>query len=181
VNRYDPPDVPAADRLRDLGHHFRELADRVREAVADAVGETLGRLARDAARRWLGRRQPGSPAHGRDRYDDRSPPNRDPWDDDPWEENEPERSKVPADIPATGDRIEPKIGRVLVTGLVWAGGWWLRRKYRTIAAVAAAVVAVATAAWPTTSSPALDTLGAAAEALSAHHALTAGADSLASD
>lgn len=180
MNRYDPPDVPAADRLRDLGHHLRDLADRVREAVAEAVGETLGRLARDAARRWLGRRpgaRPGRPA-------ERHPPPaaaRDPWDDDPWTDDAPDRPPMPAPGPAAAGRFAPGIGRVLVTGLVWAGGWWVRRKYRAAAAVAAAVVAVATAAWPTPDSPVLDTLGAAAEALSAHHALAAGADSLAPD
>jgi hypothetical protein len=175
VNRYDPPDVPAADRLRDLGAHLRDLADRVREAVAEAVGETLGRLARDAARRWLGRSAPSSrpyPTDHRARQDD-------PWaDDDPWEEHEAPPRQHPDAAPADSPGHSTGIGRALVTGLLWAAGWWLRRKYRTVAAVTAAIAAITAAAWPAADMPVLDTLGAAAEALTAHRAIDTGADAL---
>jgi hypothetical protein len=177
VDRYDPPDVPAADRLRDLGAHLRELADRVREAVAEAVGETLGRLARDAARRWLGR--PGSIAPRR--YPAHQPARRDtdPWaDDDPWEETDRPTHPSSADEVADPPAHSTGIGRVLVTGLMWAAGWWLRRRYRTVAAVTTAIAAVTAAAWPAADAPVLDTLGAAAEALTAHQALDTGASAL---
>ena len=155
----------------------RELADRVREAVAEAVGETLGRLARDAARRWLGR--PGSTSSRQYPSYQRARPEADPWaDDDPWEGDDRPAHRggdpTPADPPAHANGI----GRVLVTGLMWAAGWWLRRRYRAASAVAAALAAVTAAAWPAADAPVLDTLGAAAEALTAHRALDTGAIAL---
>lgn len=176
MNRYDPPDVPAADRLRDLGGHLRELADRVREAVAEAVGETLGRLARDAARRWLGRPASSAPAG---RLHRRAGNEEDAWDeDDPWEEHDRPTPPPPDDSVGGRPAHANGIGRVLVTGLMWAAGWWLRRRYRAVSAVAAALAAVTAAAWPATDAAALDTLGAAAEALTAHQALDTGANAL---
>ena len=144
------------------------------------MGETLGRLARDAARRWLGRTGPGSRPHNPYR---RPSPEADPWaDDDPWEgpPTPPRRGgePTPAD-PA--DPAEPQascLGRVVVTAVMWAAGWWLRRKYRTVAAVTTAIAAVTAAAWPAADTPVLDTLGAAAEALTAHRAIDTGADAL---
>lgn len=177
MNRYYPPDVPPADRLRDLGAHLRELADRVREAVAEAVGETLGRLARDAARRWLGRSPFARPQH---HY--QSPREDGPWaDEDPWDEDDQPSEERFAAGTTEPPQLRTGVGRVLVTGLLWAAGWWLRRKYRTVAAITAAIAAVTAAAWPAGDTPVLNTLGAAAEALTAHQALDAGASTLSPD
>src|SRR3954469_23473544 len=87
----DAPGRRPQDRLRDLGEFLADLAVRVREVVADQLGETLAGLAKDAARRLL--RRPGdpepvrpAPTHPyRDRrhdYDDEY----DPWDEDDEEE-----------------------------------------------------------------------------------------------
>lgn len=171
---FEPQTVPAWDRLRDLGAHLRELAQRVREAVAEAVGETLGRIARDAARQWLSRDSSVEPTtHYRPQYSEtRRQAN--PWtDEDPW--SGPEVDEVPA---PTAHEVGPtpfrKVGRAALAGTLWLAGWLVRKKYPPLAALITAVAGVTVGQGWMAQSPALDV----AEILTAHQAIASGADAL---
>ena len=51
--KHPPPPSPI-DRVQALAEHLTLLGGRVKEAVAEAVTETLARMARNAAERILG-------------------------------------------------------------------------------------------------------------------------------
>lgn len=160
-----PPPTPM-ERLQDLGDHLRELAVRVREAVAEAVGETLSRLARDAARQWLGHPAKPDPYSGDyDRHRD---------DADPWADDEPEDDYGPPMTARQSSAGTTGARRTLLSGLLWAAGWCLRKRCPPLAAIAATLAAMTTGGWRRSDSPAVDVLGAVAEVLALQRALNAG-------
>ena len=171
------------DRLRDLGQFLTDLALRVRDVVADAVGDTLAGLAKDATRRLL--RRPGDPEPVRPHqtYPYRDPDRRHDADDehDPWDEDdeddapghaargsEPDRSENNRPAPEQPSWWWGQHARGLAAAGLWAIGWWLRRRGSPLLAVAAGLLAsVAAALGP-------DPTRAAADLLNLHDALTAG-------
>jgi hypothetical protein len=123
-----------ARRLGELGEHLGAIAHRVREAVADAVGETVARIARDAVDGLLGRRPARPPPRpvrppSRAPSDDYDPRADDPADDDdrwpaprfPREEVYRPSPRVPAPRPAA-----PALAAAL------AGAGWGLRRYGTL-------------------------------------------------
>lgn len=115
-------------RLNQLGEHLRILAGRVRESVAEAVGETVSCTIRDSlGRLWSGQRILETPLRQapapreHDWYDDRE---RDPWGQEPgpWD--------GPVDYSRHSTRApEPVLPKssALVLAMQMAG-WWMYRR-----------------------------------------------------
>jgi hypothetical protein len=138
---YESPSPPSPlDRVQALTDHLGLLAGRVREAVAEAVGETLARLARDAADRLLG----PPPEHHVPIHRYGSHPQ---YEEDPWADPEPEPSSYSSDgefaSMETTERVA--MGKALAAGLATAG-WWLRRGQPWAAIGAGTAVAAVVAA-----------------------------------
>jgi hypothetical protein len=119
------------EHLHDLAEHLGLLSARVRQTVAEAIGDTLGRTVKDLLNRcWSGQPVIEPPSPRRD----------DPIDPDNWryadEEQSrhrsasewdeaypvPEQRQSPAEQPAA----RPTAG--LLALALHAAGWWLRRR-----------------------------------------------------
>jgi hypothetical protein len=138
---YESPATPSPlDRAQALTDHLGVLSGRVREAVAEAVGETLARLARDAADRLLG----PPPEHHVPVHRYGSPSQ---YEGDPWADPEPETSSHHFDGEPTpmAANEQMALGKALAAGLATAG-WWLRRGQPWAAIGAGTAVAAVVAA-----------------------------------
>jgi hypothetical protein len=136
MHNYDPPAPSALERVRDLTEHLADLARRVRAAVAEAVAETLSRIARDAADRLL---RPPAAEPVRERYSGRYE------EVDPWDDSSPARPENPT-MNASTDRDSNRtaLGQAIAAGLA-AAGWWARRGSPLAALGAGVTVAAAVA------------------------------------
>jgi hypothetical protein len=130
-------------RLRELGQHLAEIGKRVREAVTQAIRETMAQLARDAVDRVLPRRFYGPRVFGeRDFAEDHY----DPWQDEVVEEDSWTASEVPDDDePASSSASAAPVGRSSMALALAAASWWLRRQGTLWGAFGVGLVAVALA------------------------------------
>jgi hypothetical protein len=125
-------------RLRELGQHLAELSQRVREAVIQAVRETIAQLARDAVDSLLHRHQFGSAEMS---LPDDPEGTYDPWDDvDPYSVR-PFRESVRAFSRPTSQAPTPPSGRSVVALALAAAGWWLRQRGSWLGALAVGLIA----------------------------------------
>jgi hypothetical protein len=126
------------ERVQALADHVHLLGGRVREAIAEAVAETLARLARDTADRLFGPSIERPVVH---RYGYPPHPEADPWaDPEPEYSQHYGQQEQPV---ATSDHAN--FSRALAAGLATAG-WWLRRGQPWAAVGAGVAVAAAVAA-----------------------------------
>lgn len=135
-----PPGPPSPlDRVQALAEHLTLLGSNVKEAVAEAVTETLARMARDAAERVLGQsleRPSPTYRYGYAQYHEH----------DPWEEAEEHYHQFEHESESTMQGTERAVvGRALAAGLA-AAGWWLRRGQPWAGVAAGVAVAAAVAA-----------------------------------
>jgi hypothetical protein len=154
-----PRGLPA--HLGRLGEQLTDLAGRVRAAVADVVGDAVGRAARDAVARLLGRSHVPPGPRGPRAWDDEA-------DDDAWEEDG--RWERPT---RTASRPDHAGARAAL--LLQAGGWWLLRRgpIGGAAVLALAAGALAFVALPAGAAGVL--AGAAADLLALDRLCRAGA------
>jgi len=117
-------------RLAELGQHLAELSRRVRQAVAEAIRETVAHLGRDAVDRVLGRPLLPTlpPEHDDDPVDHRE---YDPWDDGEehlaWQvRHETDAPEVDSETSSSAP-IGSAARSAVAIGLA-AAGWWLRRQ-----------------------------------------------------
>ena len=138
-NYHEPAPPTPMDRVQALAEHLHVLGGRVRDAVAEAVAETLARLAHDTTERLFGSSaERPSVVH---RYGPSSHSEADPWAD-------PEPQYSPYDSPQeqsmpTSEHVT--MSRALAAGLATAG-WWMRRGQPWAAVGAGVAVAAAVAA-----------------------------------
>jgi len=129
-----------ARRIDQLRSNLNALGSRLRAAVSDAVGETVGVVVRDAVNHALDQLSgflprhdpPPAPSSAWHEEDDH-----DLWPDDGWENDEPE----PCDKAPPADRESNRLAFSVSAGLSVAA-WWLRRWTGRLELVSTTVFAV---------------------------------------
>jgi len=138
----DPP-ITLTDRVRQLNDNLQDLALRLKDAIATAVGRAVAQAVRDGVNALLGAREEHPDPK---RFDGRPQADRRAWDDEdaPW--FDPAEEVVPPAQPArpAANRWKEAGRAALQTAL-----WWLRQQPRrrpilttTLVAVAAGSVAL---------------------------------------
>ena len=165
--------------LRDLGHYLGELSSRVRESIAEAVGNTVAGAVRDSLTRIWDR-----PAH-REPPTRRREPEIDPYDwTEPLTEEQwlQEQRLAEDDRPAAQPAVEePVVTKTQLLALAMkAAGWYLQRRGSWLGALGLSLLVggVALVGGPL----ALAGLGlveAATQAVALNHVLCVGAGALA--
>ena len=118
-------DLPG--HLHGLADHLRRLSVRVRESVAEAIGDTVARAVKSVLHRGLSGEpilKPPNRYPDRDDWDYRSAESPWPPDDTDWEgdfESEPQRRQETVDKPS-------RSARGLCSIALQVAGWWLRRR-----------------------------------------------------
>lgn len=143
-------------RLNQLRSTLDALGSRLRTAVSQAVGETVGVVVRDALNTALDQlagfppAPDPPPARSREWYDDDE---QDPWPNDGWDDEKPELyERAPPD-----ESRSNQLALSLSAGLA-AAAWWWRRWTGRFGLVRTAVVGVLTSC-TVYSAPVLATVG----------------------
>lgn len=181
-----------ADRLDRLRYDLESMHERLRAAVAQAVGQTIADIVQDAVNAVLDTpsyhhdspdRRYGSPGYARATWQDAQDP---VWRDHPdywheWDEEEVPQRQAPT--PKLESRASG-LGKALMVGCETAA-WWLRRWTGRYSALAALGIGLATAAVTYTGGPltgaAIGLAGAALGLLNLGETVQAGALALASN
>lgn len=139
---HDPP-RPLTERLEQLNQNLQSLGDRLKEAIASAIGTTVAQAVRDAIFALLGQPESAPRYQDRDRYPEERSWRERSWDDpdrDPWMERhyyEPP-SRYSGSSRTSPTRLRHALAVAAQSSLYWLGQQRSQRPVLTTSVIALA-------------------------------------------
>lgn len=138
------PPLTLAERLEQLNDNLQEMGDRLKEAIAAAIGTTVADAVRDTVHNLLGGEDRGLPQHRDSWEDDNYRGGRRAWDepDDPWREPDP-YDPQPLRRSVSPRRVGSNRWGQALTAALQTSLWWLREQKSRRPVLATSAVALA--------------------------------------